>query len=88
MAKFKPQVSYTTQQSIMEYRNSMRKTSTIVRVYPTYRQLVADMDSIIEESIDGVARVSRSRRGEWGEWFEVWQEDDFGKPAIVKQGWM
>ena len=88
MAKFKPQVSYTTQQSIMEYRNSMRKHSVIVKVYPTYRQLVADMDSIIEDSINGVAHVSRSRRGEWGEWFERWEEDRFGKPAIVKQGWM
>ena len=88
MAKFKPQVSYTTQQSIMEYRNSMRKSSTIVKVYPTYRQLLADMDSLIEESINGVAHVSRSKRGEWGEWFERWEEDRFGKPAIVKQGWM
>jgi len=86
--RFKPQVSYTTQQSIMEYRNSMRKTSSIVRVYPTYRQLVADLDSIIEDSIDGVAYVSRSRRGEWGEWFEIWKGDSLSKPAIVKQGWM
>lgn len=85
MAKFKPQVSYTTQESIVEYRTSI---STNFILYLTYRQLVADMNSIIKKSIDGVAYVSRSRRGEWGEWFEVWQEDSFGKPAIVKQGWM
>jgi hypothetical protein len=85
MAKFTPQVSYTTQESIVEYRTSI---STNFILYPTYRQLVADMNSIIKKSIDGVAYVSRSRRGEWGEWFEVWQEDSFGKPAIVKQGWM
>lgn len=87
MPKFKPQVSYTTQQSIIEYRNSMRKSSTITKVYPTYRQLVSDIPSIIEDSIDGIAYVSRSRRGEWGEWFERWEENSFGKPSIVKQGW-
>lgn len=89
MSNFKPQVTYTTNESLRDYRNGMRKHSYKVLSYKTYRELVKDIKNVLAVSIDedDYVSVCRSKRGEWGEWFEHWQLASNGKPRIIKQGW-
>ena len=90
MSRFKPQVSYMTEQSWREYRNDYSrkiKSPTITKEYPTYAELKRNIEQHLKDNIgDDPVFVVRSRRGEWGEWFENW-EFVKGKPTIVKEGW-
>lgn len=90
MSNFKPQVTFTTRESLHEYRNdySGRKKSYVCIRYKTYRELLKNIKQHCIDNIDadGVS-VSRSRRGEWGEWFEIWKYEG-GKAVKVKEGWM
>lgn len=91
MARFKPQVSYITRESIEKYYNTpsyVKGVSMyITKQYNTYRELKKDLPEICASNIndDGV-NVIRSKRGQWGEWYEYWENVN-GKPEIVKQGW-
>ena len=87
MGKFKPQVSYKTDDSVREYRNGQRKSEEITTVFDTYAKLKSRMKAILNASQFGHAFVVRSRRGEWGEWFEHWYIGDNGKAYISKEGW-
>ena len=89
MANFKPQVSYMTLSSKLDYeRGRLRCTSPYVQeAFKTYAELKKKMRVILENHIgERPVAVYRSRRGTWGEWFEHWQLVN-GKPTIVKQGW-
>ena len=86
MANFKPQVTYTTLDSIRDYRNNQRKSMCIVEVFKTYRELKKALPEILKKSNDVHVSVVRSRRNQWGEWFEHWQLNN-NKPVIIKQGW-
>ncbi len=91
MSNFKPQVTYTTSDSLRDYWNSpsyARKSMYVVKQFDTYRELKKALPSILEESQDVYVSVSRSRRGEWGEWFENWQFNGERKPVIIQDGWM
>ena len=87
MPKFKPQITFKTDESVREYRNGMRKSENIVLVFPTYRKLKYSLKAILNKSEFGHASVVRSKRGEWGEWFEHWTLLDNGKCSIGKEGW-
>jgi hypothetical protein len=87
MSNFKPQVSYTTSDSLLDYRNGRRRTATKVMRFDTYRELKKELVEILKVSIDDYVFVSRSKRGEFGEWFEHWQLNSERKPVIIKEGW-
>jgi len=87
MAKFKPEVTFRTEDSEHKYRNSYSKSRYVTLQFPTYRELKKEIKNILIESLDDTVHVSRSRRGTWGEWFEHWKLIN-GKPTIIKQGWM
>jgi len=87
MARFRPQVHYTTKESQRVYYNGTTKSMTIVVTFKTYRELIKKLPVILEDSIDVYVSVYRSKRGEFGEWFEHWQLDVDRKPVIIKQGW-
>ena len=82
-----PQAHIITDESQRNYRLGIRKTEFTFRHFKSYRELVKNMKSLIDENIceDGVY-VLRTRRGEWGEWFEYWELVN-GKPKIIRQGW-
>jgi hypothetical protein len=86
MAKFKPQISFKTAESIHEYNTGWRKRPYDVKEYKTYRKLKQDLKNVLKENLVDYASVVRSKRGEWGEWFEHWTLVN-GKPTIIKQGW-
>ena len=46
------------------------------------------MNAYMNESIDDIVEVYRSRRGEWGEWFERWERTPNNKLIITKQTWL
>ncbi len=62
-------------------------TKRMVREFATYRELRSNLKTILKDSIDLEASVTRYKRGQWGEWFENWKYNS-GKPIIVKEGWM
>ena len=89
MKFFKPQASFATDDSIIQYHNGKRKNIDNVNVYQTYAKLKSAMGAMLRASHDECVFVVRSRRGECGEcgeWFEYWQVVN-GKPRIVKEGW-
>lgn len=94
MARFKPQVSYITKNSLRDYYNEMtfggrgKLRKGITKEYNTYKELKKDLKEICENNIDadGVF-VVRSKRGQWGEWNERWDLDSNGNPTIIKEGW-
>lgn len=91
MANFKPQVTYTTSESLREYWNSpsyARKSMYIVERFKTYRELKKALPQILEKSQDVYVSVSRSKRAQWGEWYEHWKFNSERKPIIIKEGWM
>ena len=87
MGRFKPQISYKTDDSVRDYYNCSRKSKDITTEFHTYAQLKSRMKAILNKSQFGHAFVVRSRRGQWGEWFEHWYLDDNGKAYISKEGW-
>ena len=87
MARFKPQVHYTTKESQRLYYNGKTKSMTIVVTFKTYRELIKKLPVILEDSIDVYVSVYRSKRAQFGEWFEYWQLDGDNRPVIIKQGW-
>jgi hypothetical protein len=88
MSQFRPQLTIITDETIHEARNKYPTGSYYKTIsYPTYRELKKNMKKHLEENLESVISVSRSRRGEWGEWFEHWQMVN-GKPTIIKEGWM
>ena len=88
MANFKPQVTIITNETRREYANSYGKGSPYKTVrYATYQELKKNLKKHLEENLEAVVCVSRSRRGEWGEWFENWTLEN-GKPVKIKEGWM
>jgi len=87
MSNFKPQVTIITNETRREYSNTYGKGSPYKTIqYPTYKELRKNIKRHLEENLESVISVSRSRRGEWGEWFENWSLVD-DKPTIIKQGW-
>lgn len=90
MSNFKPQVRYTTSESLHDYRMDRYRVSSpyIIKQFNTYAELKKALkDYILSNHIgDDYVSVNRSRRGEWGEWYEHWLKVN-GKPTIVKQGW-
>ena len=93
MSRFKPQVTYMTEDSLREYRNAgywvkPKPSMYITKQYSTYKDLKKDLKEICEKNIDadGV-HVVRSRRGQWGEWNERWELDNNGNPTIVTETW-
>ena len=58
--------------------------TTIAR---NYKEIKRTMQSLLNNSENGIVSVLRSRRGEWGEWFEKWGLEN-NKPVILKHGWM
>ena len=87
MAKFKPQVTYQTKESVNDYYYGYRKSPTKVLRFDTYIKLRRELKEMLEASTDNTVSVCRSKRGEWGEWFENWELVN-GKPKIIKEGWM
>ena len=87
MAKFKPQASYTSDESIRDYRNGQSKSFNVTEVFKDYGTLKKELNRMVSLSVDNCVFVSRSRRGEWGEWFERWQRVN-DKIKITKQTWM
>jgi hypothetical protein len=86
MANFKPQVLYTTTQSINDYWDRRRQSMYIRKSYKTYRELLKDLPRVLAETNEDYISIYRSRRGEWGEWFEHWALVN-GKPKMIHQGW-
>tara|TARA_R110000851_G_scaffold28466_2_gene79322 strand:- start:6506 stop:6778 length:273 start_codon:yes stop_codon:yes gene_type:complete len=89
MARFKPQVSYITKDSLNEYyKSSKPKSMYITKHFSTYSELKKSLPEICECNIDvdGV-HVVRSRRGQWGEYNERWKLDISGKPIIINETW-
>ena len=91
MSRFKPQMSYMTEDSFREWCSapSYKKgvSKYITKQYNTYAELKKDLRKACEENIDndGV-HVVRSKRGQWGEWNENWKLSG-GKLIIVNQSW-
>ena len=91
MSNFKPQVTYTTSESLRVYWNSpsyARKSMYIVERFKTYRALKKALPEILAKSQDVYVSVSRSKRAQWGEWYEHWQLNSERKPVIIEEGWM
>lgn len=90
MSKFRPQVTFTTDESIREYWNYpsyAKKSIYVVERFKTYRELKKALTEILKKNCDEHVSVCRSKRGEWGEWFEHWKLNSENKPTIIKQGW-
>ena len=69
------------------YRN--REGKDVDKTFPTYTKLRAAMKSMLVDSIDGVVRVTRTRRGEWGQWFERWAiNENNNKLEKIKETWL
>jgi hypothetical protein len=61
----------------------------LIKLPPTYAHVKKHMSEYMNESIDGIVEVTRTRRGEWGEWFERWERnEDSGRLIITKQTWL
>jgi hypothetical protein len=88
MAKFKPEITYMTEESYQDYNQGRRKSPYKVLQYSTYAELKKDLKAILKVALKNHASVSRSRRGQWGEWYEHWQLNFENKPVILKEGWM
>lgn len=69
------------------YRNQEGKDVT--KTFPTYAKLRRAMTALMNDSINDVVEVTRTRRGKWGQWFEVWERNNYtNKITIVKQTWL
>ena len=60
----------------------------LCKTLPTYAHIRKHMNAYMNESIDDIVEVYRSRRGEWGEWFERWERTPNNKLIITKQTWL
>lgn len=87
MSNFKPEVRVITQETNRDYHNRQGKSAFVSIQYPTYKELKKNIKKHLEENLEPMVFVNRSRRGKWGEWFENWMLVG-GKPQIIKQGWM
>ena len=87
MSNFKPQIRVITQETNKEYHWGQAKSAFKSIPYPTYKELKKNIKKHLEENLEPMVSVYRSRRGEWGEWFENWMLVG-NKPKIVKEGWM
>lgn len=85
-ARFPPQATYVSRDSLRAYNNGTRKIKNEMKQFDSYAELKSKLKEMIAESIDGEVYVVRSRKGEWGEWFEYWKIIN-GKPMITKEGW-
>lgn len=87
MGNFKPQITIITEETRREYVNSYGKENPYKTIqYKTYRELKKNIKKHLQENIENVVCVSRSKRGEWGEFYENWKLID-NKPTIIKSGW-
>jgi hypothetical protein len=87
MSNFKPEIRVITRETNRDYHNRQGKSAYVSIQYPTYKELKKNLLRHLQENLEPVVQVYRSRRGEWGEWFEHWHLVN-GKPQIIKQGWM
>ncbi len=88
MSNFKPQVTIITNETRREYSNTYGKGSPYKTIqYPTYKELRKNIKRHLEENLESVISVSRSRRGVWGEYYEHWTLSN-DKPVKLKEGWM
>ena len=67
--------------------DSNRVESHETRTFKSYRLILKNLVSLLNEDRENIVTVYRQRRGEWGEWFEKWGLLD-GKPVKLKEGWM
>ena len=59
------------------------------RVFPTYAKLRGAMKAMMNDSVDNVVDVTRTRRGEWGQWFERWAiNEQTNKLEKIKETWL
>lgn len=87
MANFKPQITIITEETRRNSVNSYGKENPYKTIqYKTYRELKKNLKKHLQENIENVVCVSRSKRGEWGEFYENWKLID-NKPTIIKSGW-
>ena len=87
MANFKPQITIITEETRRKSVNSYGKENPYKTIqYKTYRELKKNIKKHLQENIENVVCVSRSKRGEWGEFYENWKLID-NKPTIIKSGW-
>jgi hypothetical protein len=59
------------------------------RTFDSYGALRKAMKEMMNDSVDNVVDVTRTRRGEWGQWFERWAiNETTNKLEIIKQTWL
>jgi len=59
------------------------------RTFDSYRALRKAMKEMMNDSVDNVVEVTRTRRGEWGQWFERWAINEAtNKLEIIKETWL
>jgi hypothetical protein len=47
------------------------------------------MKAMMNDSVDNVVEVTRTRRGEWGQWFERWAINEAtNKLEKIKETWL
>lgn len=69
------------------YRNQYGKDVT--KTFPTYAKLRNAMKAMMNDSIDNVVDVTRTRRGTWGQWFERWAINEAtNKLEKIKETWL
>lgn len=75
---YKPWATYRSQNGTDE-----------TRVFPTYAKLRGAMKAMMNDSVDNVVDVTRTRRGEWGQWFERWAiNEQTNKLEKIKETWL
>lgn len=69
------------------YRNQDGKD--VDRTFSTYAKLRQAMKALMDDSVNDVVRVTRTRRGEWGQWYEVWERNQYtNKIEKIKETWL
>lgn len=69
------------------YRNQEGKD--VDKTFLTYAKLRSAMKAMMNDSIDNIVDVTRTRRGEWGQWFERWSiNENNNKLKKIKETWL
>jgi hypothetical protein len=69
------------------YRNQDGKD--VDRTFKTYTALRRAMKAMMNDSVDNIVEVTRTRRGTWGQWFERWAINEAtNKLEIIKETWL
>lgn len=69
------------------YRNQYGEDVT--KTFPTYAKLRRAMKAMMNDSVDNVVDVTRTRRGTWGQYFERWVINEAtNKLEKIKETWL